>query len=349
MDSSHDAMSSANAGTEFDAEEGDVLREAQALAYVLTDLCRMHNTAAVAISLLIVLQLRRESGIGDCSDGLDEEFAHAGGNVGVRPPQFPGNIGKKRRIRLPNRQRDRGYANTEMDALTGQQFKRLFRMSRNGFNSLLTDIGPFLLTPNEQQAKNGSATSISAKTRLAVTLRWLAGGSYLDICFSYGVGVGTFFQADGPLWNTMEAIDAALDIGFPFDDPDELAQMASEYAELSRGVLKHCVLAVDGWVCRTRKPQRGEVDNPMAYRNRHGCFGLVVLAGCDARLRFHMFSVVSTGSTNDVLAWPELPLSGSALTGITLHCVGQCLPKLVHLRHGDDHDRVREHIGGEVL
>ena len=45
----------------------------------------------------------------------------------------------------------------------------------------------------------------------------------------------------------------------------------------------------------------------MAYRNRHGCWGLVVLAGCDARCRFTMFSCKNSGSTNDCIAW-ELSL-----------------------------------------
>jgi hypothetical protein len=105
------------------------------------------------------------------------------------------------------------------------------------------------------------------------------------------------------LWGTLEIIDGVLDLGFPFDDDNELRSIAEGYALYSKGHLKDCVLAIDGWVCRTRKPQATEVDNPMAYRNRHGCWGLVVLAGCDAELRFRMFSAVSTGSTNDVLAW----------------------------------------------
>jgi hypothetical protein len=50
-------------------------------------------------------------------------------------------------------------------------------------------------------------------------------------------------------------------------------------------------------------PYRFEVDDILAYRNRHGCWGTVVLAGCDARCRFTMFSCKNSGSTNDVVAW----------------------------------------------
>ena len=79
--------------------------------------------------------------------------------------------------------------------------------------------------------------------------------------------------------------------------------MAEEFSQFSYGELFGCVSAVDGWVARTRKPFPSEVSDITAYRNRHGCWGLVVLAGCDAKCRFTMFSCVNSGSTNDCTAW----------------------------------------------
>jgi hypothetical protein len=40
----------------------------------------------------------------------------------------------------------------------------------------------------------------------------------------------------------------------------------------------------------------------MAYRNRHGCWGLVVFAGCDANCCYNIFSCMYSGSTSDCLA-----------------------------------------------
>ena len=71
----------------------------------------------------------------------------------------------------------------------------------------------------------------------------------------------------------------------------------------SHGRMEHCVLAIDGLVCKTRCPTSKEVDFPLAYRNRNGGYGLVCFAGCDAHLKFHMFSCKCSGSTNGVLAW----------------------------------------------
>jgi hypothetical protein len=41
----------------------------------------------------------------------------------------------------------------------------------------------------------------------------------------------------------------------------------------------------------------------MVYRNQHGCWGLVVLAGCDADCHYNIFSCMYSGSTNASLAW----------------------------------------------
>mgnify|MGYP003387012646 CR=1 FL=1 len=79
--------------------------------------------------------------------------------------------------------------------------------------------------------------------------------------------------------------------------------MATDFSTFSNGHLEGCVTAIDGWVAVTRKPYWHEVTDVMSYRNRHGCWGLVVLAGCDAQCRFTMWSCKNSGSTNDCIAW----------------------------------------------
>jgi hypothetical protein len=105
------------------------------------------------------------------------------------------------------------------------------------------------------------------------------------------------------LWPTIDAIDQAFQIGMPLNNEEELRSMAREFSSFSHGELEGCVIAIDGWVCRTRKPYRKEVNDVMAYRNRHDCWGIVVLAGCNAHCIFKMFSCKNSGSTNDTIAW----------------------------------------------
>jgi hypothetical protein len=115
------------------------------------------------------------------------------------------------------------------------------------------------------------------------------------------------FPEKGVVWPVIDAIDAAFTIGLPMNNIVALQRLADEFSILSHGELKGCVTAIDGWVAQTRKPYPSEAEDIMAYRNRHGCWGLVVLAGCDARCRFTMFSCKNSGSTNDCIAW-ELSL-----------------------------------------
>ena len=208
-----------------------------------------------------------------------------------------------RRRRGPNRMRNRGYALNEMDAMDESHFKKMFRMSKNAFKQLVIKLEDYVDIPDEVSAENSAGSVVSMRTRLACALRWLAGGSYLDICFEFGVAPGSFYHEGGVLWGTLEAIDDAFDLYFPFHDDNFLEQKAAEFAQFSHGHLTNCVLAIDGWVCKTRCPTASEVLFPMSYRNRHDCFGIVVLAGCFADLKFAMFSCVSCGSTNDTMAW----------------------------------------------
>lgn len=208
-----------------------------------------------------------------------------------------------KRKKEANRRRNRDYALTEMEVMSDEHFKRMFRMSKNTFCVLEEKLSDVWDGVNERQAINSSGSPICLRTRLACTLRWLAGGSYIDICFEFGVSPGSFYHDGGVLWGTIDMLDECFQIKFPFNNASKLRSMADEFAYWSNYKMNNCVLAIDGWVCRTRCPTTKEVSYPMSYRNRHGCFGLVALAGCDARMKFYMFSCVSAGSTNDILAW----------------------------------------------
>ena len=94
-------------------------------------------------------------------------------------------MGRKRsrppkRRKAKNRLRNRGYAITEMAELSDSVFKLMFRIDRPSFEYLASRLKNSL-DRNELLATNSSGSPVTVTTRLAVTLRWLAGGSYLDI------------------------------------------------------------------------------------------------------------------------------------------------------------------------
>ena len=83
---------------------------------------------------------------------------------------------------------------------------------------------------------------INIRTKLAITLRWLAGGSYLDICFAFGISQGTFFKNEGVLWGTIAAIDKVLQIGFPLNDANRLEEISLGFSNYCGGRMKGCVI-----------------------------------------------------------------------------------------------------------
>jgi DDE superfamily endonuclease len=215
-----------------------------------------------------------------------------------------------KRERIANKLRLRDHAMDNFDLLTDVEFKRSFRLDRPAFDDLLLKIEPALAKNEEfarRNVKDKKGQPITAKHMLMATLRWLAGGMYIDICMSLLIAFGSFYG--GVLWPTMHAIDECpeLQIGLPLNDPEAMRKIAEEFAAIAPAAADEMygvITALDGWVCETRKPTKEEVGpNIRNWRNRKGLWGFTVLGGCDARCKFTVWSCQSAGSANDILAW----------------------------------------------
>jgi hypothetical protein len=90
------------------------------------------------------------------------------------------------RARAPNKHRDRTGAMHAVADLTDKQFKARFRMSRNAFCALLDTIR-HELERDEAMARRSSGDPVFPFLKLCIALRYLAGGSYLDIADVYKV------------------------------------------------------------------------------------------------------------------------------------------------------------------
>jgi len=86
-----------------------------------------------------------------------------------------------------------------MDYLDPVVFKRVLRVDKETFDEILEKVTPHIIHRDEQKATNSSGTPISLKTRLAVTLHWLASASHLDLCLSWGITHSIFFSSSGVL------------------------------------------------------------------------------------------------------------------------------------------------------
>ena len=149
-----------------------------------------------------------------------------------------GSSSKREKKREGNRVHDRSAALHNVDRLRDNEFKRLYRLDRVTFSQVLEKISPLLEKNSAMASRNvkGSRGSvISPKMMLLSTLRFMAGGIYLDICMSMNIGFGSFFGRNGLLWRTMEALDESYEIGLPLNDEAEMEKIASEFSAIAPG------------------------------------------------------------------------------------------------------------------
>ena len=108
-------------------------------------------------------------------------------------------------------------------------FKRRLRMEKESFDLLLSYIFQWLLV-NEQMADLRGGTIIP-ELCLYCTLRWLAGGSYLDITDIAGISRSSFYRI---IWKTIVAIVICeeLAINWP-DTPEAVSEAIAGFTSIS--------------------------------------------------------------------------------------------------------------------
>ena len=86
----------------------------------------------------------------------------------------------------PAHHRDRLHVMRKIDEVPDGEFKRMYRVDRSTFNSILQKIRPRIERRMPRRAHT-RCHALPPKLMLAVALRFLVGGSYLDITFGYEI------------------------------------------------------------------------------------------------------------------------------------------------------------------
>jgi DDE superfamily endonuclease len=166
--------------------------------------------------------------------------------------------------------------------------------------SLLNVIRPDLECDAEM-ALRSSGGRIVPEVRLALSLRLMAGASYLDDMILFGISRSSCYQV---FHGTSNNILSHLHMnGLPFDDVGKLDMMAQQFTE-SRAhynPLLGCVGAVDGIAVKIAKQRDCFV--PRNYNYRKGFYSIPFQAIVDAKYRFLSLSSIVSGSTHDSLAF----------------------------------------------
>ncbi|KAG7352898.1 hypothetical protein IV203_008946 [Nitzschia inconspicua] len=169
-------------------------------------------------------------------------------------------------------------------------------MSVESFTNLVETLGDALNVDEHQGRRRGG--HIEPALRLFCTIRWLAGGSYLDIAGLVGVSSSRLYQIiDKTIHAIATSSEPALDnIRFP-KTTEECEAAAGEFLAISRGsAVSNCVSVHDGYLLRIQTPSAGEVGNVRSYFSGHyQCNGVNVQAACDAHCRFLFIGVAGPG------------------------------------------------------
>ena len=138
--------------------------------------------------------------------------------------------GRRQVARGPNLPRQRMHWPTREQSLSDREFKKRYRLSKGAFNTLLGKLSPAI---SRRDTFGGLA--VPPAICLSMTLRWLAGGSYLDIADMHGVAASTFFTV---LWRTIHAITLVEEMKLPLDDYRKLrnaSRFKKRQGQASRG------------------------------------------------------------------------------------------------------------------
>ena len=180
------------------------------------------------------------------------------------------------------------------------QFHRALRMPLLSFQKLVNILRPRLQRDEQQASLRGGV--IVPEISVFVALRWLAGGSFLDICPLVGISKSAFYET---LWRAIYAIFSSkhheLDnIHFP-QTFDECTDAAAGFESISHcSAIRNCVSAIDGYLLKIQTPSSAEVGNVRSYFSGHyQCHGVNIQAACDHLCRFTFIGVAGPGVMPD--------------------------------------------------
>ena len=150
-----------------------------------------------------------------------------------------------------------------VDFLTAREFRRYYKLSKESFHRTCTRLLPHL-RKHKPNASNDAP--VSARIQLAVTIRWLAGGNYLDIMYVHRISSTSFWHAVHVVIHALLVEYGTDELGVDkFKDPDWLRSTEKTFAKHTGGAIRNCVFAIDGMAVKIQKPTPKECSNPMSY------------------------------------------------------------------------------------
>ena len=212
----------------------------------------------------------------------------------------------------------------ESKRFSDRMFFRLFRMPRPCFNRLCARIErvvgkkefkseQYIQKLKEQKFETQESRMFHATThttgeyipgeiKVCLALRYLAGGSYLDLYLWYNSDPDYIINIVRQVIENWFCNDEVMRIDIYRDvlqNSQNVKRISEEFAIGSDGILKGCIGAIDGWLVKIKCPSLFEVSNPGKYMSRKGFFALNVQAIVDKKKRILWRHIGQKGSAHD--------------------------------------------------
>jgi hypothetical protein len=207
-----------------------------------------------------------------------------------------------------NIRRERQSVISVFNQLGRRGVREAYRMYPESFWKLHKLIRPYMKhrkpsSPSSKKRKRGAPNGlIDSSVRLAVTLRYLAGGSKYDLAPLFGISYSSF---DESIRYLVDAINEcpAFKIEFPADHTKQ-REIALQFKHKSRANFNICCGAINGLLIWISQPSIWDCaqfgfQNGRFYCGRKNKFGLNMQAVCDARHRFLDVDISHPGATSD--------------------------------------------------
>ncbi|XP_011881490.1 PREDICTED: putative nuclease HARBI1 [Vollenhovia emeryi] len=160
------------------------------------------------------------------------------------------------------------------------------RMSIQGFDYLLSLVGPLI-----QKMTTNFREPISSRTRLYLTLRYLAtGDSMTSIAYAFRIGYST---ASTIISETCQCLWDVLQSEMFVPSEDNWKKVAKEFND--RWNFPHCIGAIDGKHVTIKAPP----ESGSTFYNYKGCHSINLMAIASAFYQFLLVDIGAEGRHSD--------------------------------------------------
>ena len=182
-------------------------------------------------------------------------------------------------------------------------------MAHEPFQRLVDMVRNDLQVNHDMSFRRTGTMPIIPEIIMHCLIRYMAGGSYIDIRLVVDVSITAFYNC---IRIAMKALIkcTALKIQFPKNN-EEVIKQGRLFKKLStNGVIDKCVGCIDGILIRIKTPSVKECGSVKSFYSGHyAAMGLNVQASCDHLCRFNYVSVAAPGGAHDLGAYSRIRIS----------------------------------------